>query len=268
MLTTTRISQAGQRRYTVTVPEPVPHSRLLAVELEGKRCILELPMACGPGQTLACAPALTAALTADAGGEGEGEGRTPELPSLELSVVPFGTALGTAPFDATAEEFDVPLPAEVMAGQVLYAHTPSGELVSFAVPEPIPPSRSLRVCLRAAARRRRQARSAAPSAAAAAATVRLEATQPTAAFWGRSAHDVRAAATFVGLGLGLGTGNGTGAGGLGLGLGLGTGTGTGTGLGHGTGLGTGLVPFVGGGAGRRASGRRAGGAAAAVWGGD
>jgi hypothetical protein len=177
-------------------------------------------MACGPGQTLACAPALTAALTADAGGEGEGEGegRTPELPSLESSVVPFGTALGTAPFDATAEEFDVPLPAEVMAGQVLYAHTPSGELVSFAVPEPIPPSRSLRVCLRAAARRRRHA----PRAAAAAATVRLEATQPTAAFWGRSAHDVRAAATFVGLGLGLGTGNGNGTGGLGLGTGTGS----------------------------------------------
>ena len=134
--------------------------------------------------------------------------------------------------------------------QVLYAHTPSGELVSFAVPEPIPPSRSLRVCLRAAARRRCHV----PSAAAAAATVRLEATQPTAAFWGRSAHDVRAAATFVGLGLGTGTGNGTG--GLSLGTGLGTG------------LGTSLVPFVGGGAGRRASGRRAGGAAAAVRGGD
>ena len=103
VLTATRISQAGQRRYTIVVPEPVPPSRLLAVEVEGQRCILELPIACGPGQTLACAPALTAALTAGAGGEGEGEGDTPE---------------GHA-----AEEFDVPLPAEVMAGQVLNAHS-------------------------------------------------------------------------------------------------------------------------------------------------
>ena len=90
--------------------------------------------------------------------------------------------------------------------QVLYAHTPSGELVSFAVPEPLPPSRSLRVRLGTAARRRRPAPIAATATATT--TARLDAARPTAAFGGRSAHDVRSAA-FVGLGLGTGTGTGT-----------------------------------------------------------